>query len=115
MTQSELERRFEALARLYGLPAYEREYRFAPPRRWRIDCAWPTHVPPVAVELEGGTFAGGRHTRGTGYAADCVKYNEMARRGWRLYRFTAGLLDSDPDGCMAMVREALGGEGDDAK
>lgn len=70
---------------LPGLP-FKRQYRFHPERRWLFDFAWPKHM--VAVEVEGGTWVGGRHTRPQGYASDCEKYNEATRLGWSVYRFT---------------------------
>ncbi len=70
----------------------EREYRFAPPRRWRFDFAWPDLL--IALEVEGGTRTGGRHVRGDGYEKDCEKYNEAAIRGWRILRVTASQVRS---------------------
>ena len=67
-----------------------REYRFHPVRRWRIDFAWPDHK--LAVEVEGGVYSGGRHTRGAGFEADCVKYNTLAQEGWTLYRYTPRMV-----------------------
>ena len=80
---------FMWLCKEWGLPAPTREYRFAPPRRWRFDLAWPDRK--VAVEIEGVFYRGGRksrHQTGTGYAADLDKYNVATAEGWRLYRFT---------------------------
>jgi hypothetical protein len=69
-----------------GLPAPIQEHRFAPPRRWRFDYAWPEQM--VALEVEGGAFTQGRHTRGAGYVKDMEKYNEAALRGWVVLRVT---------------------------
>jgi len=87
------------------LPTPEREYKFAPPRRWRFDMCWPAQR--VAVELEGGVWSGGRHTRPAGFEADVVKYNTAALKGWIVLRFTAKLLDQDPVGCITQVAEGL--------
>lgn len=72
------------------LPCPELEYRFAPPRRWRFDYAWPALL--VALEIEGGVWTGGRHTRGAGYSRDCEKYTEAALRGWRVLRVTTDMV-----------------------
>lgn len=81
------------------------EYRFAPPRRWRFDRAWPERR--VAVELEGGVWSGGRHTRPAGYEADMDKYNCATVEGWKVLRFSAKALDTDPAACIALVCEVL--------
>jgi hypothetical protein len=66
------------------------EYRFHPVRRWRFDYAWPSKF--VALEVEGGIYVQGRHTRGAGFKNDMEKYNEAAAMGWRLLRFTPSEL-----------------------
>jgi very-short-patch-repair endonuclease len=92
-----------AVLRAAGLPVPLREHRFAPPRRWRFDYAWPAHR--LALEIEGGTWTGGRHVRGSGYEADCEKYSEAALRGWRVLRVTTAMLR---DGrALAMLERAL--------
>ena len=81
---------FLALCKRAKLPAPTPEYRFAPPRRWRNDYAWPDHK--LALEVEGGVFTRGRHSRGAGMVKDMEKYNELARLGWRLIRVTPSQL-----------------------
>lgn len=54
---------------------------------WRFDFAFKHQK--LAVEVEGGTFTGGRHTRGKGFESDCDKYNAATLGGWRILRFTA--------------------------
>ena len=71
---------------LLKLPAPTPEFRFAPPRRWRFDWAWPDRK--LAVEVEGGVFTRGRHTRGVGFVKDMEKYNTATLLGWRVLRFT---------------------------
>src|SRR5579872_1223858 len=75
---------------LAGLPKPEHEYRFAPPRRWRFDFAWPEDL--LAVEIEGGIWNRGRHVRPRGYEKDCEKYNAAALAGWRVFRVTTPML-----------------------
>lgn len=62
------------------------EYKFCPDRRWRIDYAWVDKK--VAVEIEGGAWTNGRHTRGAGFVNDIEKYNRLTEEGWRLLRYT---------------------------
>jgi len=40
----------------------------------------------IAVEIEGGVWTGGRHTRGAGFRQDMEKYNEATAMGWRVFR-----------------------------
>ena len=46
----------------------------------------------VALEVEGGVWTRGRHTRGSGYVKDLEKYSEAAAQGWRLVRVTPDQL-----------------------
>jgi len=118
MTTSDLEaafsRAFALLAADYPQPV--REYRFHPTRKWRFDFAWPRVVcgvreaGGVAVEIEGGSWSQGRHTRGAGYAGDCAKYNAAVMSGWRVLRFTSDMLYSDLRACVAQVVALLDGE-----
>jgi very-short-patch-repair endonuclease len=64
----------------------QEEYRFHPYRRWRFDIAVPDLM--VAVEIEGGIWSGGRHTRGKGYQGDMEKYNAAQMLGWKVLRYT---------------------------
>ena len=72
--------------RVLGIPDPIEEYMFHPERKWRFDYAWPAYM--IAVEVEGGIWIGGRHNRPVGMKGDMLKYNEAARLGWRVFRFT---------------------------
>ena len=76
-----------------GLPEPTLEYVFAKPRKFRFDICWPERR--VAVEVDGGTWTGGRHVSGAGYERDCVKINAATERGWSVYRYTSGMVKSD--------------------
>ncbi|MBE3139168.1 MAG: hypothetical protein IMZ53_01140 [Thermoplasmata archaeon] len=65
------------------------EYKFHPFRKWRFDFAFPEIL--FALEIEGGVWSKGRHTRGTGFIGDIDKYNEATMMGWRVLR--AGTVD----------------------
>lgn len=89
MTNARLSAGEETLAfhlRALGVD-FEREYRFSHSRRWKADFYLPLHR--ALIEVEGGTYTGGRHTRGSGYALDCEKYNHAVAMGYRLFRFTS--------------------------
>ena len=83
------------------LPTPETEYVFHKTRKWRLDFAWPAQR--IAAEVEGGTWAQGRHTRGRGFAEDCKKYNEATLDGWRVFRFPTFQVE---DGTAIRMLEA---------
>ena len=90
MAKSKLEEKLVRILADADVLTYEREHRFHPTRRWRFDFAWPDHK--LAVEVEGGAWTGGRHTRGSGFVADCDKYNAATVLGWRVLRYTTSHL-----------------------
>lgn len=94
---------FLALLKREHLPRPEVEYRFHPTRKWRVDYGFPVYR--VALEVEGGIWTRGRHTRGKGVLGDMEKYNELACMGWRLIRVTpSGLCTVET---INLVRRAL--------
>ena len=87
---------------------FVREHRFNSARRWRFDFALLPHK--IAIECEGATYAGGRHTRGRGYANDCEKYNSAACLGWRVLRYTSDMLRDNPGQVLNDVLILIKGE-----
>jgi len=85
-TASGLEQAFARQLQLAQVAPPVPEYRFHPTRRWRFDFAWPDQQ--LALEIEGGVFIAGRHSRGAGYRADCEKASAAAILGWRVLRVT---------------------------
>ena len=49
---------------------------------------------PMEVEVDGGTYSGGRHVRGSGYEKDAEKLNQAAVDGWTVLRFTGRMVKS---------------------
>lgn len=84
----ELLRQLKALK----VPKPELEVRFHDTRKWRFDLCWRERL--LAVEIDGGTFCGGRHVRPAGYEKDCEKINEAILLGWRVLRFTSRQVKS---------------------
>jgi hypothetical protein len=92
-----------AYFRTAGLPVVVPEYRFHPTRRWRFDFAWPFEQ--VALEVQGGIFVRGRHSRGAALLAEWVKLNTAATMGWRiLYCQPRDLLTEQT---VSLLRAAL--------
>lgn len=71
---------------------YEEEFKFHPKRKWRADFKISGY--PILVEVEGGTWTGGRHTRGSGFEKDIEKYNAAAKLGYFVIKGTTGQVKS---------------------
>ena len=88
MPRSYLEEAFELWLRQNPhISPWVREHKFALPRQWRFDFAWPEHL--FAVEIEGmgradGGLAG--HRTRKGFLKDAEKYERAMMLGWRVYR-----------------------------
>jgi hypothetical protein len=89
-----------------GIP-FEREYRFHPSRKWRADFAivGPVEIPItpnvtiggtayLLIEIDGGSWVAGRHTRGSGFEKDAEKLNAAAELGYRVLRYTPRMIES---------------------
>ena len=104
-----------------GLPLPEREYRFAAEhvgkgqcirqrlhqaglKDWRFDFAFIEQK--LAVEVEGGAFVNGRHTRGVGFTADIWKYHQAMSLGWTVYRCDGALVRNGE--AVGLIERLLG-------
>lgn len=113
MTASLAELTLAAQLEQAGIP-FEREFRFAPPRRWRADFLvkfgpWSnTVVIPSGflIEIDGGGYVAGRHTRGAGFEADCEKQSAAAILGYRVIRCTPRQVENGD--ALSWIRQALG-------
>ncbi|OTG70059.1 hypothetical protein B9T38_13645 [Acinetobacter sp. ANC 4218] len=71
---------------------FEQEYQFHPKRKWRADFHLVGKM--ILVEVEGGIWSGGRHTRGKGYIGDMEKYNAATMMGYQVIRFSTEQVKS---------------------
>jgi len=80
-----------------------RELRAIPKRRFRIDFAWPDLK--LAVEVQGGLWTRGRHSRPMGIVKDYEKFNLLTLHGWRVLLLTS--LDVRGEKGLEMIRDAI--------
>ena len=64
----------------------KQEHVFYPGRKWRMDFAIVDLK--IGIEIEGGAWTNGRHTRVKGFIEDMEKYNAAVTLGWVILRFT---------------------------
>ena len=86
MTQVHTEYRFGAMAAGGAGKGLRARLEALGLRDWRFDVAIPEYM--IAVELDGGTWIQGRHSRGAGVISDMDKINAATVRGWRVLRYT---------------------------
>lgn len=94
---------FLALCKQERIPEPWREGYVVATRRFRFDFCWPREG--WALEVEGGVWTQGRHTRGAGFLKDIEKYNLAALNGWRVLRCTPDTLCTSET--IEMLRQAL--------
>jgi very-short-patch-repair endonuclease len=85
------------------LPPFVCEYRFDDVRKFRFDFAWPDRK--FAVELEGGIFSKGAHSRPLGILRDIDKGNLAVMKGWSVLRFSPAQVKNGE--ALAMVKKWL--------
>jgi hypothetical protein len=61
------------------------EFQFCPTRRFRSDFALVEKK--ILIEIDGGVFINGGHTRGAAFMRDCGKHNLAGYLGYRVFRF----------------------------
>ena len=71
---------------------FVQEFQFHTSRKWRADF----HIKntKLLIEVEGGIWSGGRHTRGKGYLGDMEKYNTATMMGYQVLRFSTDQVTS---------------------
>lgn len=92
-TRRKLEAVFEQQLTWTGMrSAFEAQVEFYPGRKWRFDYFAKDYL--MAVELHGGTFTAGYHTRGQGFHNDREKANAASEMGITVLEFTGEMLDN---------------------
>lgn len=86
--------------------SFEREQLLIPGRRFRFD--FVITGSDLVIEVEGGTWSGGRHTSGVGFRSDCFKYNKALELGYRVLRYTTDMVTKGE--AIAQVMDILGAE-----
>lgn len=106
-----------------GLPEPVLEYQFHPERRWRFDFSWEkrdvfgwdeaqevevrtTIHTKLALEVQGGIWSQGRHTRGAALLKEWEKLNQAAVLGWRILYCQPDDLCTEQT--IALIKRALG-------
>ena len=84
---SEGECTLELHLRAHELP-YAREVALVAGRKWR----WDFVVGDLAIEIQGGTWIRGGHSRGTGQRRDCAKQNAAVKAGYRALAYTTEMV-----------------------
>lgn len=85
------------------LPPPVREFRAIPGRRFRWDLAWPDRR--LLMEVDGGGFISGRHSRGKGMESDAEKQSLAVVAGYRVLRCTPRHIEDGS--AVRWIREAL--------
>jgi hypothetical protein len=83
-----------------NLPVPERQYRHNPIRKWR----WDFRIDHVLVDIQGGTFVRGGHSRGVGQDRDYEKWNDAVRMGYKPLLFGTNAM-KDPVSVVTDVAE----------
>jgi len=130
-SQSDLEAAWDTYWRMLGLPDREpvHNYRFvaeeivglgagirkrirdAGLKDWDLDRAFVQEM--VGIELQGGLWMQTKTGRGKGHAHptkiinDYRKLNCALSISWLVFQFDAQTLAGDPDGCVALVTNAI--------
>ena len=95
---------FRLYCRHEGLEPPVEDYRFAAPdRQWMIDLSWPTVR--VGIEVQGGVWVKGAHSRGAQQIKDFEKLNAAQVRGWIVLQVTPDQLCTAET--LALVRMAM--------
>lgn len=86
-----------------GLPAPERQYYYARPRKLRADFAWPPRM--LLCEVQGGIWNRKAHGSITGILADIDRLNTATLEGWQMLRVTPEMVKDGS--ALKLIEEAF--------
>lgn len=90
-------------AELKKVISFVSEHKFHKVRKWRLDYFIPELK--IGIELHGGVYTNGRHTRGTGFTEDREKMNEAMIAGIMILEFTSEQVKNGK--AMVMIKSAI--------
>ena len=76
------------------LPVPQTEFQFHATRKWKADVCWPYITNPLIVEVDGGLYVNGGHTRGAAREKDYERDAEALKLGYRILRVSPGQVKS---------------------
>lgn len=100
-------KRLMALLEAEGVPTPVTEYRFHTERRWAFDLAWPDLR--LAVEMDGGGWIRGGHSRELGMQKDAEKRNAAQCLGWIVLVVTPTMIDRPANGVSTALEWVITG------
>ena len=84
---------------------FHTELKLIPNRKFR--CDYVCLEAKIVIELEGGIWIQGRHTRASGFVKDVEKYNLIALEGYRIFRVTSEQT-KEPDKLKKDIMKLVG-------
>lgn len=87
-SEAEEELTFQMMAA--GLPPFQRQARFDKKRKFLADFLFETQR--LIVEVQGGTWTGGRHVHPKGYEDDCERMIIAQLNGYRIAYVTSDMV-----------------------
>lgn len=100
---SQLEALFWLQLKAHGIQSlFEQQVKAVPGRQFKFDFACPSRR--FLVELQGGNYQRGAHSRPLGLKRDYEKCNLAQRHGWRIFQFDGDAV-RDGDALEWVVEE----------
>lgn len=94
------EQTVELILKGHGIK-FVREYRFNSARRWRFDFAIVDYK--IGIEVMGGTWTHGKHSRGAGQRNDYEKHNSSVMLGWDVLYYSSDMIRDNPEQILTDV------------